>query len=194
MAVLMSEDVTAKDVKKGAGVFVLFGVLTVILGFLAMGAPMMTGLVVTITIGVIMIVSGVGQIFHGSKVFEGGSRAVAILVGILAIIAGGVILARPMFGLATLTLMIAGYFIADGILQVVAGFQSKPQKGWGWLVFSGLVSAVLGIMIWRQWPVSGVWAVGILVGIRIFMAGFSMIFLGSATRQVASGFAAAKED
>ena len=78
-------------------------------------------------------------------------------------------------------------WLAD-VLYAIAAFRAKPDRGWGWLLFSGVVSLILGILIWRQWPMSGLWAIGILLGIRILMAGFGMIFVGSATRQIGKVF------
>ena len=65
-------------------------------------------------------------------------------------------------------------------------FSVRPEQGWGWLLVGGVISLLLGIMIWRQFPLSGAWAVGVLVGIRLIFAGWTMIMLG------ATGHAAAK--
>lgn len=186
----MTDDTIAGDVKKGGGFFVVLGVLTLILGFVSMGAPMMTGLAVTILIGSLLLVNGIMQVFHGFKVHGAGPKTLAVVVGVFTVIAGGLILARPLFALTTLTLILAIFFIIEGVFTVAMAFQAKPQQGWGWLMFNGLVSVVLGILIWRQWPVSGLWAIGVLVGIRIFMSGFGMIFVGSATRQIGRNLAA----
>jgi uncharacterized membrane protein HdeD (DUF308 family) len=186
----MTEESIGSNVKKGGGFFVVLGILTLVLGFVSMGAPLMTGLAVTILIGSMLIVNGLMQAVHGFKVHGTGPKTWAILVGILTVVAGGLVLSRPLFALATLTLILAIFFVCEGIFTMVMAFQLKPEKGWGWLLFNGIVSIVLGIMIWRQWPVSGLWAIGILVGIRIFMSGFGMIFVGSATRQIGKEMAA----
>jgi uncharacterized membrane protein HdeD (DUF308 family) len=180
----MAEESIGSGVKKGGGLFVVLGILTLVLGFVSMGAPLMTGLAVTILIGSVLIVNGLMQAFHGFKVHGAGPKTLAILIGVLTVVAGGVILSRPVFALATLTLIVAIFFVIEGVFTMLMAFQLKPEKGWGWLLFNSIVSIVLGIMIWRQWPVSGVWAIGILVGVRIFMSGFGMIFVGSATRQI----------
>ena len=92
---------------------------------------------------------------------------------------------RPLVGLVTMTMLLALYFLVDGISEIVAAFRIKPDQGWGWVLFNGIIAVLLGLMIWRQWPVSGAWAIGLLVGIHILITGWSMIILGSGARRVA---------
>ena len=70
------------------------------------------------------------------------------------------------------------YFLVDGISAIWLGFKAKPIKGWGWTVFSGIAAIVLSILIWRNWPLSGPWAIGVLVGARLLFAGWAMMMLG----------------
>ena len=102
-------------------------------------------------------------------------------VAVVAI--GGVfLLARPLIGLAALTMVLAAFFFADGIIEVVYAFKLRPVKGWGWMLFSGIVAGLLGVLIMYQWPVSGAWAIGVLVGVRLIFTGWSVIALGSFAR------------
>jgi uncharacterized membrane protein HdeD (DUF308 family) len=75
-------------------------------------------------------------------------------------------------------MILAIYFFVDGVSGVVTAFRVRPAQGWGWVLFSAIASIALGIMILRDWPVSGAWAVGTLVGVRLFFSGWSMIALG----------------
>ena len=109
-----------------------------------------------------------GSFGHGLLVF---------LLGLLSIVVGGYMVSRPGMALATLTLVLAIYFAVDGVFQVVWAFRLRPIKGWGWALFSGVVSLALGIMIWRQFPVSGMWAVGTLAGIQMIFGGSSVVSL-----------------
>ena len=101
---------------------------------------------------------------------------------------------RPLVGLVTMTMLLAIYFLIDGISEIIAAFKIKPDQGWGWVLFNGIIAVVLGFMIWRQWPVSGQWAIGLLVGIHILMTGWSMIILGTGARRVAGAIEDAVED
>ncbi len=98
--------------------------------------------------------------------------------------AGALVVAHPLFSLGWLTLVLAAYFFIDGIFGIILAFQVRPEQGWGWTLFSGIVAVLAGILIWRQWPVSGAWLVGLLVGIKIIFAGWAMIATGSVGRQL----------
>ena len=163
----------------------ILGVITVILGLLAMGTPMISGLTVAVMVAILLIVAGLFRLVWAFGAESFGRGALTFVIGGLTLLVGVMVLVRPMLGLMSLTLLLAGYFLADGVFEIIASFQVKPAQGWGWLLFGGIVSVLLGWMIWSDWPVSGVWAIGVLVGIKLMFAGFEMIFLGSAARQLA---------
>jgi uncharacterized membrane protein HdeD (DUF308 family) len=162
---------------------IFLGILCIVLGMLAIGCPFVAGSMVTIVVGALMLVAGISEILHSFH--APAHKAVTFFKGLLSLVAGGLILARPLMGMAMLTLMLAIYFIIDGIMWCVMAFKLKPQRGWGMGLFNGIITFVLGGMIWRQWPVSAVWAIGVLVGIRIMMAGWTMLFFSSAAGAVA---------
>ena len=89
---------------------------------------------------------------------------------------------QPGMALASLTLVLAIYFLVDGLVMLFAAFSVKPARGWGWLLFNGIITLLLGLLIFGQWPLSGAWAIGILVGVRLLFAGMTMIALGSSGR------------
>ena len=92
-------------------------------------------------------------------------------------------LARPAMALATITLVLAAYFIVNGVFEIIWAFRLRPIKGWGWTLFSGVVALALGVMIWRQFPVSGIWAVGTLAGIHLIFGGSSVASVCGAARK-----------
>ena len=163
----------------GRGCLTGVGLLNMMLGFVAMGSPWMAGTVAVMMIGIMLLLSGFFELVHAFSIRGGKSGWVAFLGGALGIAGGTLILARPLYGLALLALVLAVYFVVDGIARIASAFQARPIPGWGFALFSGVVTLLLGLMIWRNWPLSGLWAVGILVGIRIFMAGLTMLFLSA---------------
>jgi len=98
-------------------------------------------------------------------------------------------LASPLFAAGVLTMMLAVYLVLDGIFELVAGLHVRPNPGWGWLVTGGAVSLLLGMMIWRQYPLSGPWAIGLLLGIKLLFIGMMMITVGTTVRSFAKAAA-----
>ena len=162
--------------------FTLFvaGVVTIVLGVLAMMAPFATGVIATTLIGVFAVGAGISRMVLAFRASSFGKGILGFVVGVLTVLSGLVIMGHPLLGMATLALILAGYFVVDGIAEIAFSFQLKPRAGWGWMLFGGIVSLLLGISLWRQWPISGLWAIGILVGIKLIAAGWTMIALKAA--------------
>ena len=175
----------AEDVKKNAGMIIFLGVLTVIAGFLALVMPWAGGVGVTIFVGFALIVGGVARLIAAFSAGSFGRGTLAFIGGALCLLAGVLMVARPGVGLASLTLFLGAYLLVDGIFGAVLAFQVRPEKGWGWILFSAAMAVLLGFLLLREWPLTGLWAVGTLVGINMIFSGFSMISIGSAGRKLA---------
>jgi len=174
----------AGQARKNAGWVVGFGVLTVIAGVFAIGAPLASGLGVTIFIGVALAIGGGARIIAAFGADSFGQGALAFIGGLLGAVAGVILATRPGLGLATLTLLIGSYLLVDGIANAVLAFRVRPGQGWGWILFSGIVTILLGIFLLAEWPLSGTWALGTLVGVNLLFSGAAMISIGSAARRL----------
>jgi len=174
----------AAEAKKNAGWLVALGVLTVIAGLLAVAAPFVSGLGVALFVGAAVLVGGMARLIASFKAESFGQGAVAFLGGALAVIAGLIMMARPGLALATMTLMLAVYLLVDGVFGAIVAFGMRPQKGWGWMLFSAAIGVLVGILLLREWPLTGTWAIGTLVGIHLLFSGFSMISIGSTARRL----------
>ena len=185
----MRETVTgwAEDAKKNAGWIVVLGVVTVIAGFLSLVMPWAGGVGVTVFVGFALMVGGIARVMAAFSAGSFGRGTLAFIGGALCLLAGVIMVARPGAGLAALTLMVGAYLLVDGIFGAVLAFQVRPEKGWGWMLFSAAMSVILGFLLLREWPLSGIWAIGTLVGINMLFAGFSLISIGSAGRKLAKG-------
>ena len=175
----------ANAAKAGGKNMTIFGVIAMILGMLAMLMPGLTGISIVFLLGVLVFVGGIVRIIWAFQAGSLGKGLLMFAIGGLTLLCGIALLANPLFGSAVLTVMLALYFILDGISEVVAGIKLRPGSGWGWMLFGGIVSIWLGIMIWGQFPLSGVWAIGILLGIKLFFVGLIMVMGGSAVRSMA---------
>ena len=173
-----------RELKQAFGTVTVWGVLTIILGILAMGSPLVTGMALAMLVGIALLISGISQTiyaFKGSSLGQG--LLLRVLFGGITALAGLWAIGQPGMALGALTLFLAIYFVVDGVMTLVAS--SVVTEGKGWVIFNGLLTLVLGLMIWQEYPLSGVWAVGILVGIRLVFSGMTMLALGSVGRQAA---------
>ena len=173
-------------IRRNSGLTVASGVVLVLAGLLAILSPFVAGLSITIMVGAMLALSGISQCFLAFRAGAFGRALVVFIVGILMAIAGFYMISQPVSGLATLTLILMAYLIATGILEIVVSFQLKPADGWGIELFNGIVTLVLGILLWRQFPLSGAWAIGILFGIKLVFSGWAFIFIGRGVKKLTS--------
>ena len=191
----MSEDAAVTSglldgIKKNARLAVIMGIIMVICGVLAVGSPFAAGVYVTIFVGVMLVFGGIAQCFLAFQAGAFGKGLLIFVVGALTAAAGFYIFNQPLEGLATITLFLTAYFIVTGIFELVSAFQIRPAEGWGMMLFNGIVTLLLGIMIWSDFPLSGAWAVGVLFGVKLIFSGWSLIFIGRSVRGAAKAAAA----
>ena len=155
------------------------GIALIALGVLAVLTPAVAGSAVVIVIGFILLIAGIVPIARGLKAEAGMEMAMGLILGIITALAGIAIIGHPLFGLAFLTLLLVGYFVAEGVWKIVVSFRYKPNARWKGLLASGVLSLLFGLLIWSQWPVSGMWAVGLLVGVNLLGTGLALVMLAS---------------
>jgi len=176
---------TAQPLKQVSRVGILWGIMTIIFGFLAISSPLVSGLAVAIVVGIALLAAGLSMTLFAFQAPSLGRGILKFLFGALTIVVGITVVTQPGIALANLTLLLGIYFVADGVMAMIVAFNVKPEPGWGWMTFNGIVTIALGWMILKGWPLSGVWAIGILVGIRLLFAGMTMLTMGAAGSQVA---------
>ena len=172
------DEISARNlaqIRKNSTYAISFGVIIVMLGILAMGSPLVTGLALAIMVGSLLLFGGVAQLLFGIKSHTGIFN---VILGVLTIIAGGFMASNPAVAMGTITVLIVVYLVVSGTLDVLFAFHIKPVPGWVWSLISGIISFLLGLMIWSQSPVSGTWAIGVSIGIRLFVNGLMLLMLG----------------
>lgn len=172
----------AQHAHKHAGWIVALGVVTVIAGVLAIAAPFLSGASVSVFLGFALVIGGVARLMGAFHAGSFGAGTLAFIGGALTLVLGMIMVFRPGVGLAAMTLILGVYLLVDGIFGTVLAFHVKPEKGWGSMLFSAGMGVLLGIMLLKEWPVSGLWAIGTLVGVNLLFAGFSIISIGTAAR------------
>lgn len=165
--------------------FIGLGIAFLVLGVLAVLAPLAASLVSAVFIGWLMLIGGVVQFIHAVKNRRWEHSTFAIVSAVIQAIAGLCVVLFPIAGTLTLTLVFAAYFIAEGVLKIVRAVQHRDLPAWGWLLFDGILALVLGALIVIGWPGTAVWAIGLLVGINLLFSGTSMVLIGLAARSAA---------
>jgi uncharacterized membrane protein HdeD (DUF308 family) len=159
------------------------GVIAIVLGILAMVAPVITGLSIALLLGILVVVAGVVRLVWAFQAGSLGEGVLKFLLAGLTLVCGMLMVLNPMFASGFLTILLSLYFIVDGISEIAVGLGSRR----GWFIFAGVVSVLLGVLLWAQFPLSGAWALGILFGIKLLFIGLIMIMGGSAARSFARG-------
>ena len=103
-------------------------------------------------------------------------------MAVLYLIVGIYFLTHPVIGAAGFTVALAFFFVAEGSIDLVAYFQSRNAQGSGWILLNGIVTLILGVLVWRQWPSSSLWVIGTLVGISMLMTGSTRLMISLAAR------------
>lgn len=170
--------------RRSTGWVIGFGVLLIVLGTLAVLAPLAAGIAVDVLVGALFLVGGIAELIYAFRARTWGAGLLSFVSGALSIVCGLVMLTLPLLGLSFLTLLLAGYFFVDGIARSVLALQNRTLPGWQWMLFNGLVTLVLSGLIFAEWPLSGVWAIGILAGINILLTGWALMASGIMARRL----------
>lgn len=176
-------------VKESLGWSIGLSVLMIVAGILAIVVPPAAGIAVAILVAWLLVFSGVAHLVFAWFTRTTGGFIWELLVGVLYIIVGGYLLLHPVAGLATLTLALAIYLFAEGVLEFILSFRLRPMPGWGWLLFDGVITLILAVLIWRTWPSSTEWVIGTLVGISMLFSGITRLMLSLTARSVTSKLA-----
>ncbi len=175
-------NVATPAVRKAGGWVMVWGVLLMIAGVLAILEPAVAALAAEMLLAWLFVFSGIVEIVYAFQERGKDGFRLKMLLGILTFLLGVFVLLRPMVGIASVALLIGAFMLASGVSSVMLAFSLKPKSGWGWVLFNGLLSIVIAIMIASGWPQSSIAFIGILVGIVMIYGGLWRIILGRALR------------
>lgn len=171
-------------IRENAGWYWAGGILFILMGAVAIVVPLVATLALTLMVGILFLIAGVYELFRAFRHRGGSSVFGAALFGILALAAGIILLAFPLEGAITLTLFLGIFFLVSGAFRGLAAFDLRPAKGWGWMLFGGLISVIIGILILAGLPRSGLWVLGLLVGIDFLFFGTTLVAIAIAARKL----------
>ena len=182
----MAQTISFPGTRSGSTMSILWGVLLVVLGVFAIASPFLAAVAVEIAIAWLIVFAGVVHVVLAFHAHGAGSVIWKLLIGLAYLALGGYLIYRPLLGVASLTLLLAALFVIEGILDLVIYFKMRPLHGSGWVLVDGIITLILGGLIYAQWPLSSVWAIGVLVGASLMISGITRIAMSLAIRRAAS--------
>jgi uncharacterized membrane protein HdeD (DUF308 family) len=183
----MSAETTVGAVRKVSGWSMVWGILMFICGILAISLPLASSIGIVIVLAWLILFAGVSHLVFAFQCRSVGGFLWQVMLAIVYGIAGIYMLMNPLLGVLTLTLVLAVFLLVEGVLEIVLYFGIRRVRHAGWVLFDGIVTLILGTLIWTQWPSSSVWVIGTLVGISLIFSGISRFMLSMAVRQIPAG-------
>ncbi|MBB4422120.1 uncharacterized membrane protein HdeD (DUF308 family) [Bradyrhizobium sp. CIR48] len=178
------QSMMSQTVKAHWKAFLFEGILLAILGVAALILPPLASLAITIFLGWMFLISGIGGLIVTYWARSTPGFWWSLISAALAVLAGMLLLARPMQAVLTLTIVVGAYFLAEGVATIMYALEHRRELSgrWSWLLISGLVDIAISFMVITGLPSSAEWAIGVLVGINLLFGGASLIGLALAAR------------
>ena len=180
----MNGQSTIDTLKQATGMSIGWSVVMLALGVLAILMPFTTGIGVSILVGWLMVFSGFAYVAYAFAAQGAGAFLWRLLLGIVYVAGGGYLAFHPGIALESLTLVVAAIFFIEGAIETIVFFEFRTLPGSGWILFDGLLTLVLAYLIWRPWPSSSSWAIGILLGINLIVSGATRLMYSVTARKM----------
>ena len=177
----MAEDVVLRSHPTGPSIAV--SVSLIVVGVLAIVAPFFAGVAVSIFLGWLILFGGLAHLVYAWSERGVGAVLWQVLIALVYFVAAYYLLARPISGVVTLTLILAFYIAMQGVIELVTWMQLRRRHGAAWFLINGLVSLLVAALIFAHWPSSAAWALGTLVGISVLMSGIARLTLPTRRRR-----------
>lgn len=153
------------------------GILLITLGLIAVALPIVSTIFAETWIAVIIATAGVTKLVYAFQTRDRGGFVWKVLLSILYIATGVMLFVYPRTGILTLTLLLGSFLLTEGVFELILAFRLRPQLNWTSALINGIITLVLGAMIWFQWPFDAPWVLGTLVGVSILFSGISRVML-----------------
>jgi uncharacterized membrane protein HdeD (DUF308 family) len=170
------------------GWYLALGIALIVTGTLAISSAFIATILSVTFLSVLLIIAGATEILGAFWARRWSGFFALLLIGILYLAAGVLALGRPIQAAEALTLLIAAMLIVGGVFRIIAAVAIRFPS-WPWLLLNGVITLLLGILIWRQWPGSGLWVIGLFVGIEMIFNGWTWVMLALAVRRLPRGVA-----
>jgi uncharacterized membrane protein HdeD (DUF308 family) len=177
---------TAVDVVRQASTLpIVWGILLIVLGMAAVGSPFLAAVAVNVAIAWLIVLAGAVHVILAFRAHGAGSMIWKLLVGVAYVCFGVYLILHPVLAVASLTLVLASLFLIEGVLDIVLFVKMRSVGGSTWVLLDGIITLLLGLMIYMQWPSSSAWAIGTLVGVSMIISGVTRVMMSLAVRRAA---------
>jgi uncharacterized membrane protein HdeD (DUF308 family) len=160
------------------GWIVVWGVLLIISGVLAVLMPVIAALATALFLGWLLVLSAAFEITHAFQTRTRRGFGWKLCSGLLTFALGITILIMPLAGVASLALLVGSFLLLGGVVRSILALQFHQLPRWGWVLLDGLLSILLAILILIGWPQSSVAFIGLLTGFSLIFNGAWRIALG----------------
>jgi len=171
------------DVKQNWGWLLALGILSLVLGIIGIGMSVGLTIAGVLLFGILILVAGGIQLINAFKCKGWKGILWHLVMAVLYLFAGVMVIMAPLLASMIFTLMLAGVLILVGIIRAILAFQLRGFKNWIVPLIGGVISIILGAIILAEWPISGLWVIGLFIAIELVVNGWSYIFIALAARQ-----------
>jgi uncharacterized membrane protein HdeD (DUF308 family) len=179
---------TVDEIRHRWGWLLVLGISMVILGTIALFITPAATLGTVLVLGWLLVVSGVVEAIHSFSVRKWGGIFLHLIGGVLGVLVGLLVVTHPVAGALAFTLLFASFFTVIGVFRLVTAIRLKFPN-WGWAAFDGAVTLLLGVLLWIDWPGSGLWFIGFAVGISLLLRGWTYVMFAIAVRALPTAVA-----
>lgn len=162
------------NLQQHAKMYYFNGVMLILLGMFALISPLVAATFLDLLIGCLFLITGLVQAGFS---FATKRNWTYYVTAAIAIIAGMLMLLKPAAGILALGLIVLAFLVMQGVLQILSSALYSGCKGWGWLLFSGIISLLLAGIVFSSWPISATWILGVMIGVNFIAFGASLIML-----------------
>ena len=173
----MTTNVSPDITQQGRNPSIWIGVLLIVLGLAGIFVPRISTLVTETWIAIVILSAGFAKFGYAFQTRQEGGFAWKLLLSILYIGTGIMLFVSPLTGILTLTILLGTFLVSEGTFELILAFRLRPQQNWTWVLGNGIITLLLGAMVWFQFPFDAPWLLGTLVGASILFTGISRVGL-----------------
>jgi uncharacterized membrane protein HdeD (DUF308 family) len=182
----MTTDVSTNINNKSFNSSLLIGILLIVLGVIAIAQPTASTIFAETWFSLILVSAGAAKLVYAFQSRNEGGFVWKLLLSILYSATGVMLFFNPLRGVLTLTLLLGSFLVAEGVFELILAFRLRPQQNWTWALGNGIITLLLGAMIWFEWPFNAPWLIGTLVGVSVLFTGVSRVMLSLKARSALS--------